>query len=63
MSKEEFSDRDQERNNTRRGGQDHGSYGGKEADQQVGAELRKQGAHSNTGVGDEKIPLRDNEDE
>lgn len=63
MSKEEFSDREQESSSTRRGGQKHGSFGGKNADEKVGEELRKEGAHSNTGVGDEKIPISENQNE
>lgn len=63
MSKQEFSDRDRENRNTRRGGQDHGSFGGKETDKQDGEELGKKGAHSNTGIGDEQTPIRENEEE
>lgn len=63
MSKEEFSDHEQETNSTRRGGQKHGSFGGKNADEKTGAELRQTGAHSNTGVGDEQTPIRENSDE
>lgn len=63
MSKQEFSDQQQEKNETNRGGQSHGSFGGKNVDQRVGSELRKQGAHSNTGTGDEKTPLTENEKE
>lgn len=63
MSKQEFSDREQENSSTRRGGQKHGSFGGKNSVQREGEELRKEGAHSNTGVGDEKIPIRENEEE
>lgn len=63
MSKQEFSDREQENKSTRRGGQKHGSFGGKNAEQRDGEELRKEGAHSNTGIGDEKIPIRENEEE
>lgn len=63
MSKQEFSNRDQENKNTRRGGQKHGSFGGKDAEQRDGEELRKEGAHSNTGIGDEKNFIRENEKE
>lgn len=63
MSKQEFSDQSQENQSTRRGGQDHGSFGGKNSEQRDGAELRQEGAHSNTGVGDEKTPIRENEEE
>ncbi|WP_033542588.1 hypothetical protein [Planococcus sp. CAU13] len=63
MSKEEFSNREQDTESTRRGGQIHGSFGGKESDIRVGEELGKKGAHSNLGMGDERIPIRENEDE
>lgn len=63
MSKQEFSDREKENKNTRRSGQDHGSFGGKDSEQSDGSELRKKGAHSNTGVGDEKTPIREKQEE
>lgn len=61
MSKQEFSDREQENNSTRRGGQNHGSFGGKDSERRDGEELGKKGAHSNTGVGDEKNPILEDE--
>ncbi|XKE94235.1 hypothetical protein LG326_13800 [Metaplanococcus flavidus] len=63
MSKQEFSDREQENRSTRRGGQNHGSFGGKDAEKRDGEELRRKGAHSNTGIGDEREPIRENEEE
>lgn len=63
MSKQEFSDREQENKNTRRAAQKHGSFGGKNSEQRDGEELRKEGAHSNIGIGDEKTPIRENEKE
>lgn len=63
MSKQEFSDQQQEKKDTSRGGQAHGSFGGKNADQHAGDELRKKGAHSNIGTGDEEIPVTENEKE
>lgn len=63
MSKEEFSDREQETKSTRRKGQSHGSFGGKNSEQRNGEQLRKEGAHSNTGIGDEKNPIREDEKE
>ena len=63
MSKEEFSDQGQENRNTRRGGQKHGSFGGKNSEQRDGEQLRQEGSHSNTGIGDEKNPMRENEKE
>ncbi|MFC3211991.1 MULTISPECIES: hypothetical protein [Planomicrobium] len=63
MSKQEFSDREQENRSTRRGGQNHGSFGGKDAEKRDGEELRREGAHSNTGIGDEREPIRENEEE
>lgn len=63
MSKEEFSDSKRESENTRRGGQNHGSFGGKDSEKRDGEQLRKEGAHSNTGIGDEKVPIRENEKE
>lgn len=63
MSKEEFSDHNQETASTRRGGQIHGSFGGKETDRRVGEELGKEGAHTNVGVGDERIPIREDKEE
>lgn len=63
MSKEEFSDREQKSRTTRRDGQDRGSFGGKDAEKRDGEQLRKDGAHSNTGVGDEQVPIRENDKE
>ncbi|OHX51331.1 hypothetical protein BB776_03275 [Planococcus salinarum] len=63
MSKEEFSDREQETKNTRRKGQNHGTFGGKDSAKRDGEQLRKEGAHDNTGVGDEKNPIRKKEEE
>jgi len=63
MSKQEFSDREQENKNARRAGQSHGTFGGKNSEQRDGEQLRNEGAHSNTGIGDEKTPIRENEKE
>lgn len=63
MSKQEFSDQQQEKKDTNRGGQSHGSFGGKTVDQRAGDKLRKKGAHSNIGVGDEETPVNEDEKE
>ena len=61
MSKEEFSNSGQDKSQTRRGGQKHGSFGGIGEEKNAGTKMQKEGAHSNTGIGDEKNPIGEEE--
>lgn len=62
MSKEEFSNNEQDKGQTRRGGQKHGSFGGTDEEKKTGTKMQKESAHSNTGIGDEKNPIGEEED-
>lgn len=62
MSKEEFSNSEQDKSRTRRSGQKHGSFGGTGEEKKAESKLREKSAHSNTGIGDEKNPIGEEED-